>query len=66
MKKSTKANIDNWVMSSAHLGRHLSQADWVRVESGESLEDSPKLAAVRAALSREKPAAEKIEPPPKM
>jgi hypothetical protein len=66
MTKSTKVNIANWAMSSAHLGRHLSQAEWVKVESGESLEDSPKLAAVRAALLREKPATEKIEQSTKM
>jgi hypothetical protein len=45
--------MSSWAMSSAQLGRHLSFEEWERVQSDESLEDSPKLAAVRAAAKRE-------------
>jgi hypothetical protein len=49
----SNSSMSSWALSSAQLGRHLSVEDWEKVQSDKSLEDSPKLAAVRAAVQRE-------------
>jgi hypothetical protein len=57
-----KTGVVDWANSPYHLGRHLSGLEWLKVNSGVSVGDSPKLLAVRAAIEREK---EKKEGDPK-